>query len=64
MTDLSDKEQEEMKTLQEERKTGHMSDSNRTRLSELLKKEDEGKPEEKGTAKAAPSSSAAPAGKK
>ena len=40
---LDEKEQEELKTLQEERKSQHMSDSNRLRLSELLKKEEEGK---------------------
>ena len=63
MTDLLDeKEKEEMKTLQQQRKDGQITDSNRTRLSELLKKEDEGKPEEKGS-KAAPSAAPA-AGKK
>jgi hypothetical protein len=72
---LDEKEQEELKTLQEERKGQHMTDSNRVRLSELLKKSEPAEAKEGGTggttAKATPppatggsGGSAAPAGKK
>lgn len=55
---LTEQETEELKALQEERKSQHMSDSNRLRLSELLKK---GEEEKAGGGKAAPAAAKAPA---
>lgn len=40
---LSEKEQEELKTLQEDRKAGRISDSGRVRLTALTKQAEEGK---------------------